>query len=117
MRRDRDRQRERAGRRRERGECWREGQRRAGGTRGGRKERSPSHLASLAAAPARPDRDLRGAPGGGAAPPKALSGQTRAQRAKSSLSCRHPALGGARDSCHLPLHLPPPPPLLKPCRH
>lgn len=94
MRRDRDRQRERAGRRRERGESWREGQRRAGGTRGGRKERSPSHLASLAAARARPDRDLRGAPGGGAAPPKALSGQTRAQRAKSSLSCRHPALGG-----------------------
>lgn len=29
----------------------------------------PSHLASPAAAPARPGRDLRGAPGGGAAPP------------------------------------------------
>lgn len=110
MRRDGERQRERDGRRRERGESWREGQRREDGTRGGRKERGPSHLASPAAAPPRPDRDLRGAPGGGAAPPTALSGQTRVERAKSGLSCRHPALRGARDSCHLPLHLPPPPP-------
>ena len=58
--------------------------------------------------PARPRFKRR--PGGRGRTPTALSGQTRVQRAKSGLSCRHPALRGARDSCHLPLHLPPPPP-------
>ena len=85
------------------------GQRRAGGTRGGRKESGPSHLASPAAAPPRPDRDLRGVPGGGAAPPTALSGQTRARRAKSGLSCRRPALGGRRQLSPPPAPAAPPP--------
>lgn len=74
-----------------------------GRPRGSRGRRVVPHLASAAAVPQAHLGNLRGALGAGPLPATALSGQPRAPRAKSGLSCQH---RGARDSCHPTLHLP-----------
>lgn len=104
---DRDAERRGQARDRDRG---RERRRERGGPAAGwtaekwRKERSPSHLTSAAAAPQAQLSNLRGTLGAGPPSLTALSGQPWAPRAKLGLSCQHP---GAWDSCHPALHLPP----------